>query len=104
MAGVNRWRNDPDRLSRNIRRNKHGSRNNTRRPLGGSKQNSAGRRPRLGWATLPGRWPTDDPVRSLDRHGEMRSANWHNRCHAKRHGHEVPSDAVRQAWDPEPGT
>ena len=69
MAGVQDWRNDPDKPFRNSSRSTHGSRSHTIRPLDGSKRNSAGPRRRRGEATLPGRWPTDDPVRRLPQRG-----------------------------------
>lgn len=48
-VGVNLWRTDPEQALRNITRSKPGSRNNKRRPHGGSTQSSAGRLPSRGW-------------------------------------------------------
>jgi hypothetical protein len=67
-------------------RNKHDSRSRKIRPLGASKRNSTGPRHRLGRANLPGRWPTDDPVRSLHQHGEIVSASSLHQMQHVRHG------------------
>jgi hypothetical protein len=97
MAGVTQWRNDPDRPFRNIRRNKHGSRSNNRKPLDGSKPDSAGPMPPRGW-------PTDDPARILHQRREIVSASRHQPCHNRHHGPRAPSDVAPQAWDTTPGT